>query len=130
MADRSQPTSPIEIGTIPAVTKSAQDFVSSDDGESVTNSGRGGPNSIKKDVRHIGRQRKYPHPVSAKNAPTSKFDHRKWLNTRETAEYLGTTEGNIRNLASDNRIQRYKPFGILLFEKTDLDRKVLAARIW
>lgn len=52
----------------------------------------------------------------------------KWLNTKQAALYLGTSEGQIRNLVQDGRLIRYKPHGRLLFKRTELDAFVEASR--
>ena len=128
MIDSSQTSSSKVSQTIhgaSAVTNVESDFVSSGKGR------RGVTNGVSKDVRHIGRQRKYPHPdLSKKDSTPPEFDHRKWLNSKQAAEYLGTTDKNIRNLVLERRLPAYKPFGKLLFEKADLDRKILATRVW
>jgi len=56
------------------------------------------------------------------------FDKRKWLNVRELAEYLGTTPSGIRGLVYREKIVAYKPFGMLLFNKDEIDRYIESKR--
>lgn len=63
------------------------------------------------------------------------FDPNKWLNTIQAALYLGkvTKEGKpsvgaIRNMVYRGLLTSYKPFGRLLFKRTELDLQVEASR--
>ena len=77
------------------------------------------------------RKPNYPRPDSASKAtPSIDYEHKKWLTTKEAAEYLGTTVGNIRNLRWKGKIPAHKPFGKLLFDRAHLDRLVVNAQIW
>lgn len=51
-----------------------------------------------------------------------------WLTTKAAAEYLGTTAGGIRNMVYRGQLIPYKPFGRLLFKRSDLDRRVESSR--
>lgn len=57
------------------------------------------------------------------------FEHRRWLNAKELAEYIGSTPGGVRALVYRDQISAYKPFGKLLFDKNEIDRKVEASRL-
>ena len=56
---------------------------------------------------------KYPQPDLIKNEDS-------FLNVSEAADLLRTTKVGIYNLVSRKRIAAYKPFGQLLFKKTEL----------
>ena len=88
-------------------------------------------NDVNKTVHSKGHKPKYPRLDSAsKKTPSIDYEHRKWLNSEEAAEYLGTTVGNIRNLRWKGKIPAHKPFGKLLFDRAQLDRLVVNAQIW
>jgi hypothetical protein len=55
---------------------------------------------------------------------------RNWLNCKEAAAYLGTSEGSIRNMVYRNQLNPRKPFGRLLFSRAELDRTIECARTW
>lgn len=69
------------------------------------------------------------------NIPVSKeklkkgFEHRRWLTVKELAEYIGSTPNGIRALVVRDQLPAYKPFGKLLFDKREIDRKVEASRL-
>jgi len=52
----------------------------------------------------------------------------KFLNTAEAAEYLRTSPGGIRNRVHRGLLIPYKPFGRLLFKRSDLDRLIEMSR--
>lgn len=57
----------------------------------------------------------------------NKFSGGKWLNTKQAAEYLGTTDGGVRNRVYRGQLAVYKPFGKLglsYFKKSELDRLI------
>lgn len=63
------------------------------------------------------------------------YDRAKWLNTSEAATYLrifrrdGTPcVERLRNLVNQGRIPFYKPFGRLLFKKSELDQLITSSK--
>jgi hypothetical protein len=54
---------------------------------------------------------------------------RQWLNSKSAAEYIGTTVGSLRNMVMRQQLSAYKPFGYLLFKKSELDRLIEASLI-
>lgn len=52
---------------------------------------------------------------------------KRWLNSRELAEYIGSTPEAIRKMVIREKIPAYRPFGkTLLFDKHEIDRKIQA----
>ncbi len=47
-----------------------------------------------------------------------------WLTTSEAAEYLGTTEGGIRNRVYRKQLKAYKFYERNLFKREELDRLI------
>jgi len=63
------------------------------------------------------------------------FDSSDWLNAREAAFYLrilskdgSPCTGRIRNLVNQGKIPFYKPFGRLLFKRSELETFVESSR--
>lgn len=63
------------------------------------------------------------------------FDSSEWLNVDETARYLrilrkdgSPCAGRIRNLVNQGKIPFYKPFGRLLFKRSELVALLEASR--
>lgn len=63
------------------------------------------------------------------------FEGSDWLNAEEAARLLrilrkdgSPCSGRIRNLVSQGRIPFYKPFGRLLFKKSELQRMIETSR--
>ncbi len=53
----------------------------------------------------------------------------KWLTSEDAFRYLGLASvAVLRNLVSERRIPFYKPFGRLLFKRSELDKLVEASR--
>lgn len=48
-----------------------------------------------------------------------------WLNTSQTAIFLGTTAQQVRNLVWQGRLRAHKPFGRLLFSRAELERLIV-----
>lgn len=48
-----------------------------------------------------------------------------WLNTDQTAKFLGTTAQQVRNLVWQGRLRAHKPFGRLLFSRAELERLIV-----
>jgi excisionase family DNA binding protein len=52
---------------------------------------------------------------------------KRWLNSRELAEYIGSTPEAIRKMVIREKIPAYRPFGkTLLFDRHEIDRKIQA----
>lgn len=50
-------------------------------------------------------------PIALQNAQSTKtelFDNREWLNAEDTASYLGTSVGAVRNMTSNGVLPHYK----------------------
>ena len=63
------------------------------------------------------------------------FESSDWLSAREAAAYLRIFKedgspcvGRIRNLANMRKIPYYKPFGRLLFKRSELDSLIESSR--
>jgi len=63
------------------------------------------------------------------------FDGSDWLNAEEAARYLrilskdgSPCSGRIRNLVNLGKIPFYKPFGRLLFKRSDLKKLIESSR--
>lgn len=56
------------------------------------------------------------------------LDRTKWLNSREAAAYLRTSVAQIRNMVHRGQLASYKPFGRLLFKRTELEKCVEISR--
>lgn len=69
---------------------------------------------------------------SAENPPksgasVSVSEVKRWLNSRELAEYIGSTPEAIRKMVIREKIPAYRPFGkTLLFDRHEIDRKIQA----
>ena len=86
------------------------------------------------------KRRPYSAPVFAAAVGPSEFltnyDPHKWLTALEAAVYLRKFKrkdgkpsvGAIRNLVYRGLLAAYKPFGRLLFSRTELDRQIEATR--
>lgn len=62
---------------------------------------------------------------SQNNCETRSPIRRKWLTTKEAAEYLGTTPGGIRTRVYRQQLRPHKPFGRngkSYFKREELDR--------
>lgn len=70
------------------------------------------------------------HP--AEEAPTTResvsvSEAKRWLNSRELAEYIGSTPEAVRKMVIREKIPAYRPFGkTLLFDRHEIDRKIQA----
>ncbi|MEN9722594.1 MAG: Helix-turn-helix domain [Pseudomonadota bacterium] len=77
-------------------------------------------------------RRRYPVPMPSVAAnpvsASTTFDGSQWMTTKEAAEYLRTTVGGIRNMVYRGQLIPHKPFGRLLFKRTDLARAVESSR--
>ncbi|MGZ3649539.1 MAG: helix-turn-helix domain-containing protein [Bdellovibrionota bacterium] len=65
----------------------------------------------------------------------SRFEGTDWLNVEEAASYLRIISRNgrpcsarVRNLVNQGRIPFYKPYGRLLFKKSELQRLIESSR--
>lgn len=59
------------------------------------------------------------------------FENFKWLNTKETAEYLRTSPKQIRKWVYQGRLKAYKLLGkSLRFKKSELDLLLEGGRKW
>lgn len=80
----------------------------------------------------IGQGRKSHYPFPLKNeilVPTdNRYDRRTWLNTKELADYLGTSVGSVRNMVWRGQITAYRFLKILLFKKVEIDRMIESGR--
>lgn len=57
----------------------------------------------------------------------SASEGKRWLNSRELAEYIGSTPEAIRKMVIREKIPAYRPFGkTLLFDRHEIDRKIQA----
>jgi excisionase family DNA binding protein len=63
------------------------------------------------------------------------FDSADWLNSEEAAEYLRILKKDgspcvmrLRNLVSQGRLPFYKPFGRLLFKRSELAKLIETSR--
>ncbi len=54
--------------------------------------------------------------------------NQKWLTAHETARHLGISVQGVYNLVWCGKLTRYKPFGRLLFKRTELDQMIEASR--
>ena len=62
-------------------------------------------------------------PFSTSDEGLSEEENKKrWLTVKELADYLGSTPGAIRNMVYREQLSAYKPFGLLLFDKNEIDR--------
>ncbi len=75
-------------------------------------------------------KRRYPVPRQAVGmpVPSQSFESNAWMNAREAAVYLRTSVGAIRNLVYRGKLTPYKPFGRLLFKRSELARCVESSR--
>lgn len=77
-------------------------------------------------VKKIRRSRKSLPSTTQAPAPTAAGHYSAaWLNTTQTASFLGTTEQQVRNLVWQGRLQAHKPFGRLLFSRAELERLIV-----
>ncbi len=57
----------------------------------------------------------------------SKSEAKRWLNSRELADYIGTTPEAVRKMVIREQVPAYRPFGTtLLFDRHEIDRKIQA----
>lgn len=52
-----------------------------------------------------------------------------WLNIKEAAYYLGVSQRTMRDYKDSALISFYKPAGVILFSKKDLDRFVEKGKV-
>ncbi|MCB0390969.1 MAG: helix-turn-helix domain-containing protein [Bdellovibrionales bacterium] len=59
------------------------------------------------------------------------FDNFIWLTTKEAAEYLRTSPGQMRKWVYQGRVNAYKLLGkSLRFKKSELDHLIQGGRVW
>lgn len=79
-------------------------------------------------------KRRYPAPrphvtmPAPQASPAFGDTNSPWMTSREAAAYLRTTVGGIRNLVYRGKLTPCKPFGRLLFKRSDLDRCIEFSR--
>jgi excisionase family DNA binding protein len=78
-----------------------------------------------------GKKSRYPFPLKnqTRRKRDDQRDSKSWLTAVELAEYMGTSVGSIRNMVWRRQITAYKPFGVLLFKKAEIDRLIEASRL-
>jgi excisionase family DNA binding protein len=68
-------------------------------------------------------------PATGPSLEASLLEKLKWLTSNEAFRYLGLSSvARLRNLVHQRRIPFYKPFGRLLFKRSELDKLVEATR--
>ena len=83
----------------------------------------------------MGKVRKYPIGPVTETAPAviqeeNYLDNAKWLNTKEAAKYMRTSEPALRMRVRRRQLFPYRPFAgrRMLFKRSDLDRAIESPR--
>jgi excisionase family DNA binding protein len=71
----------------------------------------------------------HPSHVNLQFETRALLEKLKWLTSKEACHYLGfSSVAVLRNLVHQRRIPFYKPFGRLLFKRSELDKLVEATK--